>query len=97
VGAELAAGTLAMYQLHQQKEEMVFIFKDFQANFLKRCEGDTYFLCEEGAQINEVIAKVKETRTRQNVTLNVSAMVPSQLANEIVCKFKLTLSIKPKQ
>lgn len=94
VGAELAAGVLAMNIINKQKDKIVFVFKDFQAEFLKRCEGDTYFICDEGRQISETISKLKETKLRQNITLNVYAVVPSQFADEPVCHFKLTLSIK---
>jgi hypothetical protein len=97
VGAELAAGVLALNIINKQKNKIVFVFKDFQGEFLKRCEGDTYFICDEGLQISETISKLKETHIRQNVTLNVSAIVPSQFANEAVCKFKLTLSINLKK
>lgn len=97
VGAELAAGVLALNIINKQKDKIVFVFKDFQAEFFKRCEGDTYFICDEGLQISETIAKLKETHLRQHVTLNVSAIVPSQFADEPVCKFKLTLSIKLKE
>lgn len=95
-GADLAGGIMAMRLLNKQKEKFTFLFKDFQADFLKRCEDDVYVICDEGQVVSECIEKARETKQRQNVTLNVIAKVPSKFGDEPVCRFKLTLSIKLK-
>ncbi|VVC74924.1 hypothetical protein AQUSIP_01980 [Aquicella siphonis] len=96
VGAELAGGTLAMNIFHGQKEKFTFVFKDFGADFLKRCEGDTFFACDEGRIIADTVALARQTGERQNVTLSVIATVPSKYGDEPVGKFRLTLSLKRK-
>lgn len=96
-GADLGGGLMAMYLLNKQKSKFTFVFKDFNADFLKRCEGDVYFTCEEGKVISETIDKVIQTKERQNVSLNVIATVPSKFNDEPVCRFTLTLSIKQKE
>jgi acyl-coenzyme A thioesterase PaaI-like protein len=95
-GADLAAGIVAMRLFHKQKEKFTFIFKDFQAEFLKRCEADTYFTCDQGDLVKEAIEKALQTKQRQNVGLNVVATVPAKYGDEAVCKFKITLSLKVK-
>jgi hypothetical protein len=93
-GVDLVPGVLAMRLINQQKDKISFVFKDFYAEFLHRCEGDVYFTCEEGHLIAAAIHQAKTTNERQNVTLNVTATVPSKLGEEPAGKFKLTLSLK---
>jgi acyl-coenzyme A thioesterase PaaI-like protein len=96
VGCDLAAGILAMHLIRKVGGGYVFIFKDFHAEFLKRCEGDVYFTCNEGNLIAKTIENARQTNARQNVELNVIGTVPSKFGDEPVCHFKLTLSIKQK-
>jgi acyl-coenzyme A thioesterase PaaI-like protein len=95
-GADLAGGIMAMKLFKKQKEKFTFVFKDLQADFLKRCEADVYFVCDEGARISETIQRALQTRQRENVTLNVTATIPALFKDEPVATFKLTLSLKPK-
>lgn len=94
VGVDLVPGALAMHLIKQQKEKITFVFKDFHAEFLHRCEGDVHFTCDGGALIADAIKKAAETSERQNVTLNVIATVPTKLGSEPAGKFTLTLSLK---
>ncbi len=48
VGADCAAGALAMYLIRQQPAHISMVFKDFQAEFLKRAEGDVRFYLRSG-------------------------------------------------
>lgn len=96
VGAELAPGIMTMHLFEQQKEKFTFLFKDFHAEFFKRCEGDVYFTCDQGEAIQEMIVKARETKLRQNRVFDVIATVPSQFGAEVVGKFQLTLSLKMK-
>lgn len=90
VGAELAAGILVMNFFQQQKERYTFVFKNFTAEFLKRCEDDVSFVCEQGELICNTIATANKTKERQNIGLVVNGLI----GNDIVCKFTLTLSLK---
>jgi hypothetical protein len=94
-GADLGPGLLTMNLLGKEPVKCSFLFKDFQADFLKRCEGDACFTCVEGDAIAAAISRTVQTGERQNVTLNVTATVPSQSPEE-VARFKLTISIKKK-
>ncbi|MDA8562129.1 DUF4442 domain-containing protein [Gammaproteobacteria bacterium] len=93
-GVDLAPGVLAMHLISQQKHKISFVFKDFQAKFLHRCEDNTYFTCNEGHLISVAINKTITTGKRQNITLNVFATVPSKFDSEPTGKFQLTLSLK---
>ncbi len=56
VGADCAAGSLAMHLVKQQPELISLVFKDFSAEFLKRAEGDVEFCCCQGQEIAKVVA-----------------------------------------
>jgi acyl-coenzyme A thioesterase PaaI-like protein len=94
IGADCAGGLIAMKLIHQRGENVSLIFKDFQAEFLKRAEGDVHFSCEEGAQIAELVQRTLASSERQNLPVHVVATVPSRLGQEPVARFTLTLSLK---
>lgn len=92
-GADCAAGAFAMYLIRQQPEHISMVFKDFQAEFLKRAEGDVDFICDQGKEIAELVSLAAASSERVERQIDVTATVPS-LGNEPVAKFKLTLSLK---
>jgi hypothetical protein len=96
VGVDLVPGVLAMHLIAQQKDKIVFVFKDFHGEFLHRCEDDVYFTCDQGQLIAAAIEQAKLTNERVNTTLNVTATVPTKLGAEPAGKFTLTLSLKKK-
>ncbi len=90
-GADCAGGLLTM---KLGGKDLGLIFKDFKANFLKRAEGDVYFTCKNGLEIQGMIARARETGERQNLPIQVTATVPSKSGDEPVAEFVLTLSLK---
>jgi acyl-coenzyme A thioesterase PaaI-like protein len=94
VGADCAGGLIAMRQIRAEGSPISLIFKDFHANFLKRAEGDVHFTCEQGAAIRELVKRANQTGERENMSVRVTATVPSQLGSEPVAQFLLTLSLK---
>jgi acyl-coenzyme A thioesterase PaaI-like protein len=96
-GADAVVGILAMNLGDEYgKGRIGIVFKDFKAEFLKRAEGDTLFVCHEGDKIREAIEAAVETRERQNLPVRVTATVPSESATDPVAEFTLTLSLKYK-
>lgn len=92
-GADVAGGLMAMRQIEESGKKISLVFKDFHAEFLKRAEGDTHFICEDGLAVSELVRKTIETGERQSLEVKVVAIVPSRTADP-VAKFKLTLSLK---
>jgi acyl-coenzyme A thioesterase PaaI-like protein len=92
-GADCAAGAFAMYLIKQQPENISLIFKDFEAVFLKRAEGDVDFCCSQGTEIAELVTLAAASGERVERQFEVVATVPS-LSDEPVARFKLTLSLK---
>lgn len=95
-GADLAAGFLAMQAIRDSGESVSLIFKNMQAEFLKRAEGDVHFTCEDGVMVTDLVQKALETGEREELPVPVIATVPSKFGGEPVAKFTLTLSLKRK-
>lgn len=93
IGADVAPGAYTMYLIRQQRVPISMVFKAFQAEFLKRAEGDVHFICDRGREIAALVAQAATSEERVERQLDVIATVPS-LSDEPVAKFKLTISLK---
>ena len=93
IGADCAPGAFAMYLIRQQPVRISMVFKNFQAEFIKRAEGDVDFICDQGKEIGELVAQAAASNERVERQIDVVATVPS-LSDEPIARFKLTLSLK---
>jgi Domain of unknown function (DUF4442) len=96
IGADLAAGILAFRKIKEQKQKISLIFKNFNVDFYKRAEGHTYFSCNDGNKIEDLIKRAIETEERVEEIVRVTATVPTEFGDEPVAQFKLTMSLKKK-
>ena len=96
-GADIASGLLATHLMKNKKKKCVLAFKDISAKFLKRAEGKTFFICCEGARIQEMVEKAMTTGERCHMTVKVEAFCPDKLGDEPVAQFEMTLSVKEKK
>ena len=95
-GADIAGGLVAMNEITASKKKIALSFKDFNAEFLKRAEGDVHFICTQIPEIKNFVQEVIKSGERMNFPVNIKAVVPSINPNEEVAKFVLTLSLKVK-
>lgn len=93
MGADCAGGLIAMKRIRESGEDVSLIFKDFNAEFLKRAEGPVHFTCSQGEAIGELVGAALASGERQNMLVNIVATVPSN-HDEPVARFVLTLSLK---
>jgi acyl-coenzyme A thioesterase PaaI-like protein len=100
VGADIAGGLMG-WKISDEfgtktksKKKINLIFKDFQAEFLKRPEGDVHFTCEDGQAVRKLVEQIALTGERDEIPLSIIATVPSKLGTEPVAKFVLTMSMK---
>lgn len=92
-GADCAAGAFAQYFMRQHKSHISMVFKSFQAEFLRRAEGDVHFICEQGREMAQFVSRAADSAERVEQTFDVIAIVPAH-GGEPVATFKLTLSLK---
>lgn len=93
-GADAAAALAALRASRQAGGRVAVIFKDMQAEFVKRAEADVHFACEQGREISELIEKADASGERQNLPVRVVATVPKLFGSDPVARFTLTLSVK---
>lgn len=94
VGADCAGGIIAMRTIQARGNQVAFVFKDFQARFLKRAEGDVLFTCEQGEALRELVLRAEASEERVEETVHVVATTPDQLGDEPIAEFVLTISLK---
>lgn len=98
IGADIAGGIIAARLLKKVKKgKGTLIFKDFQAKFHKRAEGQTLFKCTDGARIRQAVLQAEESLERVDLPVHVIATVPNQFDDTPVAEFTLTLSLKVKR
>lgn len=96
VGADLAGGFHAFWLGKQKGRNISLAFKNFSAEFLKRAEGDVYFVAESGNQIAQMFDKSVESGERVTQNIPIKAFVNYPNNPELVAEFELGLSIKDK-
>ena len=90
VGADFTAGLLVLHILKKHKSKAKLIFKDFQADFIKRATSDVIFICDDFTAIEDSVLKNLKNRDRVNFKLKVKGLC----GDEKVASFTLTTSIK---
>lgn len=96
IGAELVIAAKAVQAIYDSKKRVDFVFKDFKGQFLKRAEGDVHFICDQGEQVEALIAKAIASGQREEMIYTSYAVVPSKNVDEKIATFELTLSVKYK-
>ena len=94
MAAELSTGILAMKSVEQSRINFSLLVVEIQAEFTKKAIGSITFTCDDGLKIEQTIEKCIESNNPQQVR------VQSKGINEdgdIVAKFKITWSFKPKE
>lgn len=93
VGADVAGGLIAMEAIRKMGNQVSLVFKDFQADFLKRPMSGVTFTCTCGEEIQRLVQKAINSSERENMPVPVIA---KDKEGEEVARFVLTLSLKKK-
>jgi acyl-coenzyme A thioesterase PaaI-like protein len=92
IGADLCGGLLAMKHIRRSGREVSLVFKDFQAEFLRRPMSDVDFACDDGVAIAAQVADALESGERVSRPFAVCARCEGEA--EPVARFRLGLSLK---
>jgi hypothetical protein len=93
-GADLAVGLLTADVVARECPRVRYIFKDFHAEFLRRADGPTRFVCADGRAIAEGVREAD--RTGERVLIPVHAVATVEGAAEPAARFSMGLSLKRK-
>lgn len=94
IGADVTGAWTAFMLLQESGKAVNIVFKDMQAQFLKRPEGDVHFTCTDGRSIRQMFEATIQDGERKNLNVRVVATVPSMSGDEPVATFDLTLSAR---
>ena len=93
-GADLASGLNAARLIYAKHKDVVLVFADLKAAFLKRADGDVVFRMATGAAVADAVRRADETGERQTIPVEVVATVPKKYGDEPVARFTMGLSLK---
>ena len=96
VGADVAAGYLAMRRIQSAGRPVSFVFQDVHGEFLRRPTGDVRFRCADGQMVQRIIDQTLLDGERHAATVAVVCTVPSE-SEALVARFRLTLSVKARK
>jgi hypothetical protein len=83
--------------ISRSSHKISLVFKDIQADFLKRVDADAIFTCTDGEKIDALIQKVVDSGERHHQSINIQVTAPDKYGDEILANFTLTLSLKVKE
>jgi hypothetical protein len=97
VGADTAGGLYAFMAGTHSKLKVSLVFKDFQAEFLRRPEDDVYFICSENQIVAAQMAACLKSGERVTKTVEVRAYDNELGRGAPLALFRLGLSLKVKK
>jgi acyl-coenzyme A thioesterase PaaI-like protein len=93
-GADLASGLHAARLVLGKHRDVVLLFADLRAEFLKRADGDVLFRSSQGREVADAVRRAAETGERVTLPVEVVATVPRRHGDEPVARFTLSLTLK---
>ena len=99
IGAELSIAVAAVLAIQESKQKIDFVFKDFDAKFLKRGDGHVHFVSMEVAEVKKMIRDSAGVADRVERKFKGFAYVPGpdKIPPEQavhVMDYELTLSVR---
>lgn len=93
MAAELSTGALVLQFIKQQKSSISMLVVAQQAEFFKKATGRIYFVCNDGAAIENAIKNAVNTNEAQ---ICIMEAVGKNENDDTVAVFKFTWSVKQK-
>jgi len=93
MAAEMSTGILALAHIHKRQPSVSMLVIKMEAHYYKKAVGRTYFTCEEGIVLKEVIEKAIATGEGQSLTVTSTG---KNVVGEKVAEFFITWSFKAK-
>ena len=89
VGADLAAGYLAMRRIQQTGRRVSFVFQAVEAEFLRRPDAAVDFVCDAGDVVRALVDRTLVDGERHSAAIPVTCHT-----DQVVARFVMTLSVK---
>lgn len=92
--ADVAGAWIAFSTMDDFDKKVSVVFKDMNAEFLKRADGDVHMICEDGEKIKAGFLETIADGERKNIPISVNAVLASKQPEEVAATFKMTLSMR---
>ena len=96
IGADMAGGFHAFYLSDKMNKKISLVFKNFEADFIRRPDSDVYFVSVSGDVVQEMINETIASKERVTKSIRIDAYTNYFTDPEKVAEFKLGLSLKDK-
>ena len=93
MAAEMSTGVLAMMHIYKRKPAVSMLVTKMEANYFKKATGKTFFLCEDGKQIRNIIEATIRTGEANAIIVK---SVGTNKQGEAIADFYFTWSFKSK-
>jgi acyl-coenzyme A thioesterase PaaI-like protein len=92
MGAELSIAAVAIQAIQESGQPVDFIFKDFEAKFLKRGDAHVLFTCDQVQGVRQLVNQAAEATERFEKTFE--GFAKTIKSDEPIMTYRLTLSVK---
>jgi len=93
MAAEMSTGILALMHTYQRNPPVSMLVTRMEASYFKKATGLTFFTCEQGLQIENVIRE--SCNSGEGKTISVKSIGKNK-SGELIAEFLFTWSFKPK-
>jgi hypothetical protein len=93
MAAELSTGALVMSKIHQSGKKISMLVANNNSSFNKKATGRIFFVCEDGAKLDEALTRAVETG--EGVTVWMQSVGKNEKGEQVsIMNFEWTLKLK---
>lgn len=93
MAAELSTGALVMSKIHQSGKKISMLVANNNSSFTKKATGRIFFVCEDGAKLDEALTRAVETG--EGVTVWMQSVGRNEKGEQVsIMNFEWTLKLK---
>jgi predicted RNA-binding protein YlxR (DUF448 family) len=93
MAAEMSTGLLGFMQVYKRKPAVSMLVVKLEAQYYKKATGRTYFVCENGEQIQKAVEETIATKEPKTV---LATSVGKNSNGELIAEFNILWSFKAK-
>lgn len=93
MAAELSTGVLGMMHIYKKTPPVSMLITNMEASYFKKSTGKTFFVCEQGKTIRDIVEQSISTGQPKSITIKSTG---TNKNGELIAEFLFTWSFKVK-